>query len=87
MPSQRKFYRSVVTLEILSETPIADRLGEMRLEDIAYEITDGDWSGDWNSEHDELDGPAMAKALQAQGSDPGFFRLTEDGEDDDENAD
>lgn len=28
-----------------------------------------------------VDGPAAAKALENQGSDPEFFRLSEDGED------
>jgi hypothetical protein len=81
MPSQRKFYRSVVTVEILSETPIPN---DISLDDIYYEITEGDWSGvcDLETLNEEIDGPTMAKLLLAQGSDPGFFQLTAEGEED-----
>ena len=82
MPSKRKFYRTVIQVEILSEEPYC---GES-LTDIDDDITDGDCSGRIvdvvrNEEHD---GAAMATLLQAQGSDPDFFRLLPTGEDEPE---
>lgn len=81
MPSKRKFHKTVITLEVLSERPI----GEMGIEDIAYEVTRGNFSGQWKpTETVELDGPQAAAELQAQGSDPDFFGLTANGEDADD---
>jgi hypothetical protein len=72
----RKFYRTVIQVEILSEDKI-DTDG-MSLAQIGYEIVEGDWSGRVTTVSAEtLDGPAMAKALQAQDSDPEFFFLDE----------
>lgn len=79
MPSSRTFYRQVVTVEILSETPIPDSL---ELEDIADEITNGAWSGNVEvTVNEQIDGPRMAELLAAQGSDPAFLQLTDDGDD------
>jgi hypothetical protein len=42
----------------------------------------GDCSGQWEVvEAKELNGKQAARALLAQASDPGFFRLTKKGED------
>jgi hypothetical protein len=77
-PSTRKFYRTVLTVEVLSEEPLGDVFG---LEDLASRVSTGDCSGDYKVSTEEiLNGPAMAKALIAQHSDPEFFGLTEDGE-------
>lgn len=77
--TNRKFYKTTIMLEVLSERPIAD----MELEDIAYEITMGDMSGTYDVDDVEiLNGKQMAEALIKQGSDPMFFMLTDDGEDD-----
>lgn len=77
-PSERKFYRTVVQYEILSEEPV----GEVSLADIFAQCTEGAWSGHFlETKQEGLDGPTMAKHLQAQGSDPEFFNLTEDGAD------
>lgn len=78
-PSKRKFYRTVLQVEILSEAPFAFET----LQDVAYQITDGPCSGDiteiaWN---EVKTGPEMAELLQAQRSDPEFFQLTVNGED------
>ena len=79
MPSKRRFCRTVVKVEVLSEEPLPERLP---LEGLAHSITEGDCSGVVSVEEaGELDGPGAAKALRAQGSDPCFFELTEDGED------
>jgi hypothetical protein len=78
MPSQRKFYRTVIKVEVLSEEPVSFD----DLSDVVEAITTGDCSGDWKEElSQEVDGPTMARLLEAQGSDPDFFNLTEDGED------
>jgi hypothetical protein len=76
--SERKFYRTVITLEVLSEEPYnPDSLAQ-----IAEDIMDGPCSGKWGiTAQQTVDGPQMAKMLQEQGSDPDFFQLTEDGKD------
>jgi hypothetical protein len=82
--TNRKFYKYTVTLEFLSETPIPTNVP---IEDIVYEAVSGDYSMrrlDENAE--ELNGLQAAMGLVAQDSDPGFFRLTEDGEDSEEIA-
>lgn len=80
--SKRKFYKTVFEIEVLSEEPLSD---ELSLEDVAYEITEGGCSGVVNRKgHKVLNGKQAAKALIAQASDPGHFRLTDDGEDADD---
>ena len=80
MASKRKFYRQTFSIEVLSEdSPLPE---DISLEGLAYEITEGDRSGSVKmSAEDEVDGPTMARLLMKQGSDPGFFGLTETGED------
>lgn len=78
MASKRRFYRTLIVYEVLSEEP----LGSVSLEQIANETREGDMSGQFKpSDELEVDGLTMAKLLQAQGSDPAFFQLTADGED------
>ena len=79
---QRKFYRTRITVEVLSENILSS---DMSLADIDYAITDGDCSGEvtWG-DPEELDADQMAAALIAQNSDPGFFSLDEDEEDDED---
>jgi hypothetical protein len=88
MATSRKFYRTVYRIEVLSEEPIP---GDLDIEDVAREITTGDYSGlVTHDDPEELDGPQAASALIAQGSDPGFFCLDEHGndfEDDDSDDD
>jgi hypothetical protein len=72
------FYRTVFRIEVLSEGPLPE---DISLEDVAYEIMDGDYSGNIKRvSEDEVDGPTMARLLREQGSDPEFFRLTDDGQ-------
>lgn len=74
----RKFFKTILEVEILSEEP----LGPMSLTNYAYEIAQGDCSGVYKVvSEEELDGPSAAKALIEQGSDPEFFALNEDGSD------
>lgn len=77
--TKRKFFRTVFTIEVLSEEP-ADP--DICLEDLAHAITEGPWSGDIKTDGSAaVNGKKMAKLLVAQGSDPSFFRLTDKGED------
>jgi len=78
-----RFYRTVLKIEVLSEEPLAH--GDMSLSDIDYAITEGHCSGVVTLDtEEEVDGPTMARLLIAQGSDPGFFGLTESGEESEE---
>ena len=79
MPSNRKFYKTAVTVTILSEEPLGRGV---ELDDIAHQITHGDWSGEVSiGSSREVTGRQMAALLTAQGSDPGFFRLDAEGND------
>jgi hypothetical protein len=79
MASQLKFYRTVIQVEVLSEEPVDFD----SLHGLGDAITTGDCSGQLTAlvQNEEVDGPTMACLLQAQGSDPAFFMLTEDGSD------
>lgn len=74
----RKFFKTTIVVTVLSEDePVS---ADMPLEGIGYEIVHGDWSGEYDvTEIVELSGKEAADALAAQGSDPSFFRLNEDG--------
>lgn len=76
----RKFYRTLITLEVLSEyEPVPE---DWSLEMIAYEITDGGASGQVKKhDHEELTPQGMAEFAIAQGSDPSFFGLDSKGND------
>ena len=75
--AERKFYRQVVQVEILSEDA---PLEWDNLADIHYAITTGDCSGKLNELiAEEVDGRKMAELLIKQGSDPSFFRLDDEG--------
>lgn len=75
--TSRKFYKTIVRFEVLSEEPI----GEVDLDTIHHQTQQGDWSGLMlEPEQTVLNGAEAAEALVQQGSDPGFFGLTEEGE-------
>ena len=79
MPTERKFYKTIFTITVLSEDPLKEieTLGELN-----YEITMGSCSGHINQDLSQtIDGPTAARLLEEQGSDPEFFELTSDGED------
>ena len=79
MPSTRKFYRTLVTVEVLSEDKIPYPTS---LEDVVREIMDGDYSGRVLSAfYGVKSGPEIAKLLKSQGSSPEFFRLDDKGND------
>jgi hypothetical protein len=77
--TKRKFYRTIVKVEVLSEDEVSPAI---TLERLGQEIVDGDWSGEITiGESVKVDGKKMAALLEKQGSDPSFFRLTPTGED------
>jgi hypothetical protein len=81
MLSKRKFYRTVITAEVLSEEPFEFET----LEDVHHAIIYGDCSGTYSvTVQETVDGTRMAALLLSQRSDPDFFQLTEAGEDMDE---
>jgi hypothetical protein len=74
----RKFYRTIIKVEVLSETPYEYD----DLDDVCYDIMDGDCSGMVTLESsEEVDGPTMAKLLKKQFTEPEFFNLDENGND------
>jgi hypothetical protein len=79
----RKFYRNVVSFVVLTEdAPIPDGMSLRRIE---AEADSGDWvGGNVEITHVELTGKDAADALYSLGSEPGFFRLDEDGVEEDE---
>jgi hypothetical protein len=75
---ERQFHKTVIKVTVLSEEPYDNT----DIHQLAYDISDGDCSGEVRIVSSKiLTGRQAVKALQAQGSDPEFFRLTEDGED------
>ena len=79
MVSNRKFYKQEIHVVILTEEPWDDTA---ELADIGYEVLEGsDVLHSIAIETQEVDGVEMAKLLVEANSEPGFFMLTEDGED------
>ena len=78
MPSKRKFYKTTLTVTVVSDYP----LDGLPLVEIAMQGVNGDISVRASRKAQEIDGPAAAKALIEQESEPEFLGLTEDGEDD-----
>lgn len=79
--TNRKFYRTRISYEVLSEEPIP---GHVDLEYIAKECIDGRYVGRFSPvgvEEAVLSGKQAAESLYDFGSDPGFFCLTDEGED------
>lgn len=79
MQSERKFYKTRIVFEVLSEEPLPGHAG---LEYIARESEDGRYVGRFSADGAEatLTGKQMADALYDFGSDPGFFSLDDEGE-------
>lgn len=79
--TDRKFYKSVIEVVVLSEQPLEyDTLG-----DLHWEITDGNCVGTHGFkpgyENRELNGKEMAAELADAHSEAGFFMLDTDGND------
>jgi hypothetical protein len=78
MAKRRKFYKTVLTVVVLSEDRAPSEHHDLDV--IAYNIKDGDWSGEVAcGKPQRLTGAEMADELQKQGSDPGFFQLDKNG--------
>ncbi len=76
--SNRKFHKTTITIVVLSEDPYTVH----SLASVSNDIVGGDCSGVYTvTGTEELDGKEMALELKNQYSDPSFFRLTENGED------
>ena len=74
MSNNKKYYRTVFKIEVLSDEPIGPGIG---LEDIAYEISEGHCSGMFlDEEVEECNEERIIELLKKQGSDPSF--LTEE---------
>jgi len=80
--TNRKFYLRTVTIQFISEEPHPDAWS---IEDAMFDAKEGDSSMQESSDNtEEVDGKRAVEILVDQGSDPGFFDLTDDGEDADE---
>lgn len=75
---KRRYFVTEITLQVLSEDePVPSN---MDIAQVAEEMTDGDFSGmEIKRDVREVSPAEMAAALRAQGSDPEFFRLSDDG--------
>lgn len=77
MASKRKFYKTVIKIEVISEGKVPDFDG---LGSLYYFITEGNGSGQYDTvSTKELSSKQAAKELIKQGSDPEFFGLDEKG--------
>jgi hypothetical protein len=80
--SERKFYRCTTTITWLSETHPGWAY-DGSLESLSYALTEGQCVLHTHEEAAvEVDGPEMARLLDEAGSEPAFFMLTPDGQDD-----
>lgn len=73
--SDKKYYRNVVEVEILSDEPFHGNMGLTDLQTIHYYITEGDCSGDIQItvSDEEVSREKMAELLIKQRSDPEFL--------------
>ena len=76
--TDRKFYKSVFTFEVLSEEPIPD---DMSLTNMIHETIVGDYNGSMLAKdvNVEINSEEAAIRLVLSGSDAGFFRLDNKG--------
>lgn len=70
MNEVNKYYRTIITVEVLSDFPYDPE----NLEQVGNDITDGDCSGKWKIVgSQEVNKHQMEQLLIGQGSDPGFL--------------
>lgn len=70
---KKTIYKTTVKIEILSHEPIDDNVS---LEDIQYEITDGEWSGKiTHGESKPLKGKPAVNEILKHGTDTEFFSM------------
>ena len=74
----KPIFRSIIQVELLSDSPIPDGLD---LNDINYEITEGGWSGSLETkiDNEKLYGKEAVDAIERQGSDTEFFGMDKNG--------
>lgn len=71
---QTEFYRTILTVEVLSDRPLTDQHGyNLSLEDIAFEGAYGDFSLVWKVNQMIVGRKELADLLIEQGSEPGFL--------------
>jgi hypothetical protein len=77
--NQKTIYKSIITIEVLHEKPI--NMEEQTLARVISEIDDGDWSGKFSvtEQNIPLVGMNAVAATKAQGSDPEFFGMDDEG--------
>jgi hypothetical protein len=77
--TKRKFFKTIITIEILSEAPFPE---SMDTSDVIREANVGSYSmRQMPRQQKEINGVQAAQALLTQGSDPSFFQLTPKGND------
>ena len=68
----RKFFRTRVTIDVLSE----DEPWDGSLDWLSYDVTDGECvGGELHKDVEEVSAEDMVRLLQEAGSDPSFFQL------------
>lgn len=79
MPSERKFYKSIIQVEVISEEPMHFD----NLSDVVEEISVGDSSGMYNTvvQNETIDAATVIHRIAAHDTDPGFFSLDDHGND------
>ncbi len=79
------YVRTIIRIELLTEDRSALEIESLDLEQIAYEMRQGSASGQLTVESSiGVSGLEMAKLLKAQGSDPEFLGLDDEGNEIDE---
>jgi len=75
---KKTLYRTVIQLEIISETPIEH---SMSVSEMQRECDDGEFSGSTDTviSNEPISGKAAAAKVIEQGSDTEFFNMDEDG--------
>jgi hypothetical protein len=78
MPSKKKFWRTIIKVEVLSE----EMVDFDTLEQVAEAINTGDCVGRWEVQDQyDVNAKRMANLLHEVGSEPSFFMLDDEGND------
>jgi hypothetical protein len=72
----KTIYKTTITVTVLSDSPY----DLIDLETLDHDITEGDCSGDFKTTNvEELTGKDAVEAIESQNSDPEFFGIDEEG--------
>ncbi len=76
---KKVIHKTIIQVEILHEEAV--NISNYSLGEIAHEINEGSWSGVSSTKEANviLKGVRAARAIKAQGSDPEFFGMDEQG--------